>query len=1169
MNMTPEQRLALLMGAGAPAPLAPAPATPSAFTVPEGTFYTPAQADALSRALAPLASCYVSVLGSAFIKSVQKGVTPSQAGRFMSLVDALTKRHGTDAHVQPAYAPKLVEGAGDGTSYRLSGDTPAHMGVRLDALLLDWDTPDHAPWGEADFGAVARELADCPVLSGAVIYKTRGGLRAVLPLAKPYEVRDPRGKDWTALYESVLSRVKKPLGKAWDPACADFTRLYRLPWVMRPKSQHSKVSEAQEGSVYVPPVIKPYALSTGDSERVIAALQPNTKTTKGVSGLVAFYGVLGQLGDEIGGGRYKVPCVFAEQHSNHDPSDPIDSSCALVPVEGGHTLHCLHASCREARANGGWKRALQAAHPEEWAQYCGGASVEYVYDELDPNGFLENAATILRGCGDVYQRNGQIVSLGTTARGAVVFKAWNTATLTGELARRATWFSEGFDKEGQPKKVKARPRKEMVAQAEMAIMDRLPHVLGRSLLPVIDAGSMTPTRMTAGYCDITRTYFLPTEDLDLRAVERVCQLKPTRKQAAAAVLKIAELFGDFPWTSQEQVILAVSAVLTAALRRSIDGPAPLFLVSANSKGVGKTKLLSAVLACVYGQDPALTAPPDKPEELEKVMGALALADADYCLLDNVAGSLGSAALDGFITSSMWRVRRLGASETFDCEPRMFLGATGNNAQLRADTDRRTIICRLVTDLERPEERRGFKYRDLLGEARGRVTSTWEAVLTILRAWKYSATTAEQESVRERARAFGSFEHWAEWVQYPLMWAAEAYYEGVSCDPVTISSRELEQTRGDDKADAFTHLIEWQNEPKNKGQEWSANDLARALAKAQKDESGDYLEEFAGMFTRVTPVWVGRLLNKLRDQVSMGHVLTSRRHKERGTLYSVKPSGKPEPTPPAPPPSGDKPTEPTSKGDALPVLNEVDHWRGCPSARAHADLPSGAQYEPLARRCANLRGTLCAVERIECEYSGSDGGVTQTQASVLLDAAEAEARATKEAEARAAEAAKAQPTLALGNAAPSPVMERVAALVSLGTTQAQIASALASEGFRVPAGKRKWTAAAVGELVRACGIAKPPKAPKVRDRVQEFLTKINGSFVGYYPERHPTRHVFAANGEHAPNALPVWVDPAAQVDARVSCDTNALLSAAAGYPVTFESVMANRPKRDERDEEEGA
>ena len=162
MNMTPEQRLALLMGAGAPAPLAPAPATPSAFTVPEGTFYTPAQADALSRALAPLASCYVSVLGSAFIKSVQKGVTPAQAGRFMSLVDALTKRHGTDAHVQPAYAPKLVEGAGDGTSYRLSGDTPAHMGVRVDALLLDWDTPDHAPWGEADFGAVARELADCP-----------------------------------------------------------------------------------------------------------------------------------------------------------------------------------------------------------------------------------------------------------------------------------------------------------------------------------------------------------------------------------------------------------------------------------------------------------------------------------------------------------------------------------------------------------------------------------------------------------------------------------------------------------------------------------------------------------------------------------------------------------------------------------------------------------------------------------------------------------------------------------------------------------------------------------------------------------------------------------------------------------------------------------------------
>lgn len=1173
MNLTPEQRLALLMGGKAPASPAPAPASPAPTPTPSaGAFYTPSQRAELHAALSatPLANCFTTVLASAFVKATDKLSLPSEAGSFVSLVDALVSTPDTDAHAQPAYSPTLLQEY-HGT-YRLSGSAPAHFGVRVDALLLDWDTPEHAEWGSAAFGEAVRELADCPVLSGAVIYKTRGGMRAVLPLAKPYEVRDAKGADWSAFYAGVLARVKRPMNKGWDPACSDFTRLYRLPWVMRAKSKASKVMERQEGGIYVPARVVPYALTQDDASRVITALEPNAKRTKGVGGLVSFYGALGQLGDEIGQDKYKVPCPFADLHSHHDPNDPLDSSCALVPVDGGHVVHCLHASCKEARSKGGWARALQDTHPEEWRVHCGGLqAVEVLYDELDPVAFLENALRVLKAGGDVYQRNGQIVSLGTTARGAVVFETWNTATLTGELARRATWVEERFDKEGQIKKVKSRPKKEMVAQAESAIRQGLPHVLGRSLLPVIDAGSMTPTRMKAGYCDITRTYFLPTEELDLGAVERVCARKPTRREAAAAVLKIADLFGDFPWTSPEQVILAVSAVLTAALRRSIDGPAPLFLVSANSKGVGKTKLLSAVLACVYGQDPALSAPPDKPEELEKVMGALALADADYYLLDNVASFLGSAALDGFITSSMWRVRRLGASDTYDTEPRMFLGATGNNAQLRADTDRRTIICRLVTDLERPEERRGFRYRDLLAEARSRVTSTWEAVLTILRAWKYGATSAEKDSTRERARAFGSFEQWAEWVQYPLMWAAEAYYERApSCDVVTISSRELEQTRGDDKADAFSHLIEWQNEHKNKGQEWGTTDLTRALAKAQKDESGDYLEEFAGLFSRVTPRGVGMFLNRLRDQVSMGHVLTSR-VKEGRTLYIVKPSGKPEPTPPAPPPSpkGGEPAPTSPKGDALPVLQEADHWRGCPSARAHTDLPEGSQYEPLKRRCANLRGTLCSVERMDCEYGGSDGKLTQTQASVLLEAAEAEARDIAQAQAQAAAQAKEQPALALGDAAPSPLAERVAALVSLGTTQVKIAEMLAAEGFRVPAGKRKWTAAAVGELVRANGITKPAPAPKVRDRVEEFGNKVNGSSVGYYPETHPNTHILCAAGEHPRNELPVWMDPSAQVDARVPVDPSALLTALMGYPVSVESVMANRPKRDERDEEEGA
>jgi hypothetical protein len=110
---------------------------------------------------------------------------------------------------------------------------------------------------------------------------------------------------------------------------------------------------------------------------------------------------------------------------------------------------------------------------------------------------------------------------------------------------------------------------------------------------------------------------------------------------------------------------------------------------------------------------------------------------------------------------------------------------------------------------------------------------------------------------------------------------------------------------------------------------------------------------------------------------------------------------------------------------------------------------------------------------------------------------------------------------------------------------------------------------VGELMTRHNIKKPAKEAKVRDRVQEFMDKIHGSFVGYFPESHPTRHIHAANGEYAPRDLPSYMDPSAQVDARVPVDANALLSSVFGYPVTFESVMANRPKRDNEDEESEA
>ena len=172
---------------------------------------------------------------------------------------------------------------------------------------------------------------------------------------------------------------------------------------------------------------------------------------------------------------------------------------------------------------------------------------------------------------------------------------------------------------------------------------------------------------------------------------------------------------------------------------------------------------------------------------------------------------------------------------------VFLGATGNNATIGGDTDRRAILIRLVTDLENPEQRRGFKFRDLVGEAKRRTTRTWCSIVTILRAWRECATDQERDYIAETARAMGSFERWCEVVRDPLMWVA-SQVEGCDVDLVALSSEEMEVSRDNGLAHLFSTLIEYQataTRIETAGASWTSADLFRALRHAS-DENGDYL-----------------------------------------------------------------------------------------------------------------------------------------------------------------------------------------------------------------------------------------------------------------------------------------------------------------------------------------
>lgn len=147
----------------------------------------------------------------------------------MSLSDALLSRHDTDAHAVAYHVP------GEEVSPRLNGESLSYLvssGAEpmLSVVFVDVDNPGHDPWtggpsGDAACAGLAALLARAP--TGAGGYTTRAGARLVWRLREPLPARRA-----TAFLDALI-RYLVSIGIPADSACKDWTRLYRLPYVVR------------------------------------------------------------------------------------------------------------------------------------------------------------------------------------------------------------------------------------------------------------------------------------------------------------------------------------------------------------------------------------------------------------------------------------------------------------------------------------------------------------------------------------------------------------------------------------------------------------------------------------------------------------------------------------------------------------------------------------------------------------------------------------------------------------------------------------------------------------------------------------------------------------------------------------------------------------------------
>lgn len=242
----------------------------------------------------------------------------------------------------------------------------------------------------------------------------------------------------------------------------------------------------------------------------------------------------------------------------------------------------------------------------------------------------------------------------------------------------------------------------------------------------------------------------------------------TQDDARRAVDAIKEMVCDFPFADPISASAALAAILTPAARHAIAGCVPLMVIDKSTRGVGGS-LFSDVISTLYtGRPMARMTQASSDEEQRKVITSLLIDASPLVLLDNIITPLGGYALDALLTAQTWKDRLLGTNVTVTLPVRCTFYATGNNIVFKGDTSRRALKIRMVSPLENPEERDGFRHPQLLrwvAEERPRLLA---AVLTVFRGYHVAGRPFPSSG----ASSWGSFDAWSQLVRGALIWLGE-------------------------------------------------------------------------------------------------------------------------------------------------------------------------------------------------------------------------------------------------------------------------------------------------------------------------------------------------------------------------------------------------------------
>ena len=341
----------------------------------------------------------------------------------------------------------------------------------------------------------------------------------------------------------------------------------------------------------------------------------------------------------------------------------------------------------------------------------------------------------------------------------------------------------------------------------------------------------------------------------------VCLPEPCDR--AAAIRALAYLkgwLGEFPFASEVDRAVALSLMLTAAMRASLSR-APGGVITKPSYGAGASTLCDLVVVTLTGGPAAAINASKTREELDKEIDAVQLAGGSYVCLDNIpdGASFNSTAVAQLLSQEQRQIRILGKSEAPTLPNSQLVLLNGVNTRVGDDLVRRFVLLELDPRIENPENRT-FRRPTLVADLQRDRVKVLQACYTI-------AIAYQQSGARVSAQPLAGFDTWRQMVQEPLIWLDEAdpvqsqrklAFEDPAKALLLSLFRAWECLFGDKPVSASQLLreatdVDVEDEsldaPKRQAQSFGRAELTRVLDEVSRDRSGKQTAKQLGYFLR--------------------------------------------------------------------------------------------------------------------------------------------------------------------------------------------------------------------------------------------------------------------------------------------------------------------------------